>query len=80
MTKEELKKAIKSNAFLASSLSATLVVDLETVLDLIDELQENAVLPDVVEKSEQLKCVHQWRSSGGYAQCCKCGEFGNATT
>ena len=35
---------------------------------------------DVVGRSEQLKCVHQWRDSGGYFRCCKCGEYGNATT
>lgn len=33
----------------------------------------------VVGRSEQLKCAHQWRDSGGYFRCCKCGEYGNAT-
>lgn len=45
------------------------------------ELEDKVLaLFDVVGRSEQEKCAHQWRDSGGYFRCCKCGEYGNATT
>jgi hypothetical protein len=53
--------------------------ELEDVM--FDEITNKALrIHDVVGRSEQLKCIHQWRDSGGYFRCCKCGEYGNATT
>jgi hypothetical protein len=47
MNIEELKKTIKGNAFQESHGSTTLVVDIETVLDLLDELKQ-CDIPDVI--------------------------------
>ena len=39
--KEQLKRIIRGNSFQESHGSTTLVVDLETVIDLIDEFMED---------------------------------------
>ena len=41
---------------------------------------QKTFIHDVSGRSEQLKCAHQWRDSGGYFRCYKCGEYGNVTT
>lgn len=40
MNIEKLKQIVKGNAFQESHGSTTLVVDLETILDLLDELKQ----------------------------------------
>lgn len=53
----------------------------EVIKDFLLEAQNRALtIPAVIRRSEQLKCAHQWRDSGRYFRCCKCGEYGNATT
>lgn len=53
----------------------------EVIKDFLLEAQNRALtISAVVGQSEQLKCAHQWRDSSGYFRCCKCGEYGNATT
>lgn len=72
---EELKEAIKGNSFNESHLSNTQVVDLETVIGLIEDF-EQLTIPDVVGQSEQLKCDHQPKKyNKKHTSCKKCGKI-----
>ena len=55
MNIEELKKIVRGNGFQESHGSTTMVIDVETVIDLLDELKQ-CDIHVVVGQSEQLKC------------------------
>ena len=42
------------------------------------DIAKNCVIPAVIKQSEQLKCLHEWKSIGhqfnGHQECIKCGK------
>jgi hypothetical protein len=52
---EELKKIVRGNGFQESHGSTTMVVDVETVIDLLEELEKQFSLQGVSQQRELLK-------------------------
>tara|TARA_R110000772_G_C13310212_1_gene439997 strand:- start:32546 stop:32797 length:252 start_codon:yes stop_codon:yes gene_type:complete len=65
MNIEELKKIVRGNGFQESHGSTTIVIDVETVVDLLDELKQ-CDIPVVSQQRELLIGFLDWQGQNKY--------------